>query len=130
MRNDVHFSWGWAPHYLVASRWAPPSEYEPVSGERAAAVIERLVHDDPAALRAMWTSTGLLEPDQVEALSDRELLHRLLEDLEQPTGRLGLYARSDRLSFGTLDTTLEGAIVDLVELMDQSDEHGEPRGPA
>jgi len=118
MRHDVYLSWGWAPHYVVASRWEPPGgDYEPVEVERASGVVAEL---PPPDLRAMWLRTGLLEHDQVEALTEPQLRERLVEDLERPTGRLALYVRSGEGVLGTLDISLDDEIVDLIDLATES----------
>lgn len=120
MQHEVYLRWGWAPQYLLVSRWEPPDgEVQRVEDERAPQVVTELAHDEPAGLRAMWAATGLLEPEQVYALSVEELRRRLVEDLERPTGRLALYERSAKSSRGQLDTSLEDEIIDLIDLANE-----------
>lgn len=121
MHDDIYFSWGWAPHYVLANRWgAPDGEYERVASQRAASILGDLVRAEPNALRSIWMSTNLIEPDQLEALSLEALRQRLVEDLERPTGRFALYERNIQSSRGTLDDSLADEIVDLIELAAQT----------
>ncbi|MCA9649528.1 MAG: hypothetical protein H6712_27225 [Myxococcales bacterium] len=123
MRHDAYLGWGWSPQYLLASRWEPPADgAQRVDHGHAAAIVERLARSDPGALRSAWLSTGVMEPERVRAMSIEELGRRLAEDLERPTGRLGLYERHTGRSLGRLASDLDVEIIDLLTLADGEDE--------
>lgn len=124
MRYDAYLVWGWSPQYLLASRWEPPADRaRRVEHERAVPIIEDLARSDPAALRATWVSAGMLEAQQVQMMSSEQLCHRLRDELERPTGRLGLYERHTSGGLGQLASDLDAEITDLIALAgDDSDQ--------
>lgn len=116
MRHDAYLVWSWSPQYLLASRWEPPGAVEPVEPGKAVGIIERLARSNPAALRTTWVATGAVEPEQARAMSIEQLCRRLQDELERPTGRLGLYQRHDAGAMGQLGSDLDAEIIDLVAL--------------
>lgn len=120
MIEHCHLQWGWGPQYLFVDRWeAAGSEYVLVPVERAAAVIEALVREDPPSLRRLAVRVGWLEPEPAAEHEASELARRVLDDLEHPTGRLALYERPRDDSLGQLDVVDDEDFVDLLDLADE-----------
>ncbi|MCX4240635.1 hypothetical protein [Paraliomyxa miuraensis] len=122
MSEHHHLCWGWGPQYLFADRWeAIAPDVVPVSVERAAAVVEAIAREDPTALRRLGMSMGWLTTEPLAEPEPSELVERVLDDLERPTGRLALYERPRDDSLGQLDVVDDDDIVDLSDLTDQQE---------
>lgn len=119
MSEHVHLRWGWGPQYLFADRWEPAiPDTEPVPAERAIAVLEALVREDPGALHRLGVHLGWIDAEGAADHEPAALAQQVLDDLERPTGRLALLERPRDDSLGQLDVSDADDIVDLLDLVD------------